>query len=157
MMSSNYKPIGGVESVALYPADAVAVALFSSNGCEVTLSARPIEVELLDDKSLYEEQSESKNGATKVTHRLHIVADRVVASEWLTEEFLERCSIEGVIAVVSLCDGRRLLAGYSAQFCNEQPMRLEHLTSSSGHKLQDKPTVALQLISHDTEFSQEIL
>ena len=156
-MSSNYKPVGGVESVALYPVDAVVAALFSSDGCEVTLSATPIEVELVDDLSCYEELSKSKNGIAKITHSLTLVADRATASQWLDTEFLERCSAEGVVAVLSLCDGRRLLVGYSALFGNEQPLRLESLTSTSGSSLRDKPTVTLQLISHDTEFSQEIL
>ena len=50
--TSSYKPIGGVESVALYPTDAVEWALFSANGCEVELSGSPIEVELLDSFAL---------------------------------------------------------------------------------------------------------
>ena len=156
-MKAEYKPVGGVESVALYPTDAVVVALFSSEGCEISLSSEPIEVELLDDLSHYEEQAERRCGTTKISHRLNLVADRKEAAEWCAPEFLERCAIEGVIAVIALCDGRRLLAGYSAQFGNEQPLRIEQLTSSSGERLQDMPTVTLQLVSHDTEFSQEIL
>ena len=52
-MVATYKPVGGVESVALYPADAVVTALFSSDGCEVELSGIPIEVPLLEDCSQY--------------------------------------------------------------------------------------------------------
>lgn len=157
-MKAEYKPVGGVESVALYPTDAVAVALFSSDGCEITLSsASPVAVELLDDLSHYEEQAERRGGTTKICHRLTLVADREVAAEWCTPEFMERCAIEGIVAIISLCDGRRLLAGYSSQFGDEQPLRIEQLTSSSGERLQDMPTVTLQLVSHDTEFSQEIL
>lgn len=157
-MSRMYKPVGGVESVTLYPANAVVAALFSSEGCEVTLSmVTPTKIELLDDRSFYEELSECKNGATKVTHTLHLEADRLLASEWLDSTFLERCSTEGMMAIVSLCDGRRILVGYSSQFGNEQPLRLKALTSSSGSRLHDTPTVTLQLVSHDTEFSKEIL
>ena len=54
-MATSYKPVGGVESCTLYPADAVVTALFSSEGCEVELSGTPMEVELLEDKSNYEE------------------------------------------------------------------------------------------------------
>lgn len=157
-MKAKYKPVGGVERVALYPTDAVVAALFSKDGCEITLSsATPIAVELLDNLSHYEEQAKRRGGATKISHRLNLVADRVAAAKWCTPEFLERCAVEGVIAVISLCDGRHLLAGYSAQFCNEQPLRIEQLISSSGEGLKEMPTITLQLSSHDTEFSQEIL
>lgn len=156
--ASNYKPVGGVESVTLYPANAVESALFSSDGCEVELSDEfSLEIDLLDDLSQYEECAECNDGVTCVSHRLSIVADRRDASDWLTIEFLEQVLYEGLVAVVSLCDGRRLLVGYSAQFTTEQPLRLEALTSSSGSRLHDTPTVTLRLVSYDTEFSPEII
>ena len=156
-MGPNYKAVGGVERVALYPAEAVEEALFSSEGCEVTLAASPIEVELLDDGSHYEEEATNRDGATLVTHRLHLVADRSSAERWLEQDFLERAAVEGVVAVVTLCDGRTLLVGYSAHFGNEQPLLLDSLTSSSGEGAHDSPRVTLQLHSHDTEFSTELI
>ena len=156
-MTSNYKAIGGVERAALYPADAVATALFSSEGCEVELSGEPIEVELLEDMSSFEESSDSRSGVTKISHQLNLVADRREAEVWFDEGFVERCSVEGVVAVISLCDGRQLLVGYSARFGDEQPLHLSSLTFASGSCLHDKPTATLRLVSHDTEFSHEIL
>ena len=156
-MGPNYIAVGGVERVALYPTEAVEEALFSSEGCEVTLAASPIEVELLDDGSHYEEEATNRDGATLVTHRLHIVADRSSAERWLEQDFLERAAVEGVVAVVTLCDGRTLLVGYSAHFGNEQPLLLDSLTSSSGEGAHDSPRVTLQLHSHDTEFSTELI
>lgn len=155
--SSNYKPVGGVESVALYPTDAVMTTLFSSEGCEVELTGTPIEVVLLEDASLYEESSAIEHGASLVTHRLQLVAERSRAEEWLNNDFIEYASLEGFVAVISLCSGCRVLAGYSAMFGNEQPLRLEALTSSSGSTLHDTPSVTLRLVSHDTEFSAKIL
>ncbi|MBQ3027036.1 MAG: hypothetical protein IJD27_05855, partial [Alistipes sp.] len=73
--TSSYKPIGGVESANLYPADAVEMALFSSNGCEVALQGEAIAVELLDDASYYQEVAENHQGAKRVSHTLHLVAD----------------------------------------------------------------------------------
>lgn len=156
-MNSAYKPVGGIESVTLYPADAVEQAIFSSLGCEVELSGDAICVPLLDDGSLYEERTECNGGIHRVSHTLQIVANRDNANEWLSLDFLERASIEGVIAVISLYDGRCLLAGYSAHFGSEQPMRLESLISSSGDSPRDTPTATLRLIAQDTEFSPEIL
>lgn len=156
-MTANYKPVGGVESCTLYPADAVQRAIFSSEGCEVQLQGSCIEVELLEDSSRYEEEAKGGDGAMRVSHLLHLVADRDVAVEWLDTDFLERLSIEGAVAVIVLEDGRRLLAGYSSHLGNEQPLHLECLISSSGTTLHDKPTVTLRLVSYDTEFSHAIL
>jgi hypothetical protein len=157
MRLSRSKPIGGVEGVALYPADAVTSALFSSEGCEVELSGVAVEVPLLDDSSYYTETSKTTNGVTRISHLLHLVADRNDATEWLTEEFIERAYFEGFVAVISLCSGRQLLAGYSALFENEQPLRLESLTHSSGSGPHEVPSVTLRLIAHDTAFSPNIL
>jgi hypothetical protein len=153
---SKYKPVGGVESCALYPADAVITALFSSEGCEVELSGTPIEVPLLEGASQYEESISTERGAVCISHQLHLLAERNDAAEWLDNALLERASFDGLIAVISLCDGRRLLAGYSAQFGNENPLRLTALSSTSGNSLHETPSVALHLVSCDTEFSAPI-
>lgn len=155
-MASNYKPVGGVESCALYPAEAVQTALFSSEGCQATLSGMPVAVMLLDDASHYEEVVESCDGITKISHRLSLVADRGDAAPWLDVDFLERASIEGLVAVVGLANGRSVLVGYSLHFGSEQPLRLQSMTSTSGSKLHDTPTVTLFLTSCDTEFSYEM-
>jgi hypothetical protein len=155
--TSNYKSIGGVESVALYPVEAVATALFSSEGCEVELIGSPIEITLIDDSSLYEESSRLERGTTTVLHQLHLVADINDGKKWLDKQFLDQAFFEGFIAVVTLCSGARLLVGYSAEFTNEQPLRLDSITSSSGSSLHETPSVRLQLVSHDTEFSTHIL
>lgn len=157
MSGSNYKPVGGVESCALYPTDAVEMAIFSSEGCTLRLSGTPIAVVLLDDASLYEENFSFEQGAATVAHRLHLAADRLEAKEWLDETFLERAAFEGFIALLSLNDGRRLLSGYSAHLGAEQPLRLEKITSTSGNTLRERPSVVLQLIAHDADFSTEIL
>ena len=155
--NSNYKPVGGVESCALYPANAVVKALFSSEGCEVELSGSPLEVTLVEGASLYEERLNRERGATYVSHQLCLVAERNDSDEWLDSDFLERASFDGVVAIVSLCDGRRLLVGYSAPFESEHPLRLASLSSTSGNSPHDTPSVTLQLVSYDTEFSAPIL
>lgn len=156
-MKPSYKPVGGVERVTLYPANAVETALFSNEGCEISLVGTPIEVELIDDESHYEEELENKNGITRLSHRLCLTANRKCAEAWLDKEFLELAAIDGVVAVVTLNDGRTLIVGYSAHFEAEQPLRLHSLTSTSGSKLNDTPWVELQLRSYDTAFSAEII
>ncbi len=157
MKSSNYKPVGGVESCTLYPADSVVMAIFSREGCRIKLEGSPIEVPLLDDASCYDESTVSKQGATSVLHLLHLVANRGCAEEWLEESFLEQATFEGFVALITLNDGRRLLAGYSAHLEAEQPLRLEKITSTSGNALRETPSVTLELVAYDADFSPEIL
>ena len=152
-----YKPIGGVESVALYPPDAVRSVLFATNGCMVIFSGQAVELPLLEDRSYYEEVSKYDEGARCVSHTLHLVAAPDSAAMCLTEEFLEQAYFEGFVAKILLCDGRCLFAGYSAHLQDEQPLRLESVTTSSGSEVRQTPTVTLRLHSCDTEFSQRML
>lgn len=156
-MASSYKPVGGVKRVLLYPTEAIKKVLFSKKGCEVEYSAAPIEVELMEDKSSFEERAEAVKGQTRITHILQLVSDRAKGEEWLKPDFLEMISIDGAVADVELADNRHLLVGYSTTFGNEQPLRLESLSSSSGSTLHDKPTLTLRLVSHDIAFSCEIV
>ena len=155
--SSNYKAVGGVESCALYPADAVVMAIFSSEGCRIKLEGSSIEVPLLDDASHYTECTVSKQGATSISHSLHLVADRGCAGEWLEEPFIEQAAFEGFVALITLNDGRRLLAGYSQHFEAEHPLQLEKIVSTSGNSLREIPSVTLELAAYDADFSPEVL
>ena len=156
-MYSWHKPIGGVASVRLYPAEAVESVIFLDGGCRLALSTEGVEVELVDDKSIYEEQLNNKGGSLLVEHRLRLVAERNQASVWLDREWQERLATEGMVAVVELNDGRKLLVGYSEEFGDEQPLYLSSLVSSSGEELLDSPRLTLQLVSCDTRLSCEII
>ena len=157
MKTLQHKPVGGVRSVRLYPANTVESVIFSVGECQVVLSTEGVGVELLDDASLYEEQLCNKGGAPLVEHNLTLVAERNRGSEWLDGAWQERMTTEGVVAVVELNDGRVLLVGYSEEFGDEQPLHLASLVSSSGQALLDTPRLTLKLISYDTRMSCEIV
>ena len=151
------KPVGGVDAVVLYPADAVKHALFSQWGCEVEFQGEGVAVALIDDASLYEEVVSSAKGIVGVTHSLTLVARYKDAGVWLATPFLERLAQEGVIATVALSDGRSIVVGYSQHFGEEQPLMLESVTTSSGRALSETPSVTLRLVSHDTALAAEII
>lgn len=153
------KPVGGVDAVVLYPADAVKHALFSQGGCEVEFweDVQGVAVNLIEDASLYEEVAKSVNGIVGVTHNLTLVARYKDAGEWLATPFLDRLAQEGAIATVALSDGRRIVVGYSQHFGEEQPLMLASVTTSSGKALLDTPSVTLRLVSHDTALAAEII
>lgn len=156
MATSHYKPVGGVVGVRLYPANAVESAVFEDGQCEVVFSEEGVEVELIDDASVYEERVENEQGVLLVEHRLTLVAERNRGQLWLSGVWQDRVATEGVVAVVELCDGRVLLVGYSPLFGAEQTLHLDSLLVSSGKRLLDTPSITLTLVSYDTGLSCEI-
>lgn len=156
---SGYKPIGGVVFVKLYPADAVTSAEFSDEGVrlEVEEGCNCVEVELVDDRSSLEDSVESRSGVLLVKHQLELIALRNSAAAWLEREFLEMCATVGVVAVVEMTCGRKVVVGVSESFLTEQPLRLDSLTSLSGRSPLDAPLVHLRLVSQDCSLAGEFV
>ena len=150
------KPIGGIAQCALYPTDAVHVSSIETDGCKVRFTKAPYKAILFDDSSSLCEQMIMEQGAIRVTHTLKLVSDRNMAGVWLEREFAMQATDQGVIAVVTLSDGRSLLVGYSQRLGKELPMRLHSLISDSAVKLNQTPTLTLTLQSEDTAFAMPI-
>ncbi len=158
MFTTEYlKPKGGVARVALHTADAVGSLAVGDDGCRVRFTDEPLEVQLTDDRSLFEEQLSVEEGVMSVAHRLTMVADRNHAPQWLATEFLHRATHEAPTAEVELNDSRRLLVGYSLRLGGEQPLRLQTLLAASGQRPNDTPTLTLTLASTDAEMAMPIV
>ena len=151
------KPIGGISSCALYPADAARISAVTRQGCKVTFNKAPYEFELFDEHSSLSEQMVAENGILKVTHRLTLVADRNLASAWLEAPFTNQAIDKGLVAEVTLTDGRHLLVGWSHRFQAEQPLRLSSLRSDSGTRANETPTLTLTLESRDNTFAMPVI
>lgn len=138
------KPKGGVERVVLYPAGGISVI-------EDVAAVQGVEVELVDDRSSYEELFLSNDGLVGVEHTLTLCSQQRDASPWLDKEFLRRVAVEGVVALITLASGYEILVGWSERFAVEQALRLKSLNVISGKRPTDLPRVELTLWSHDTE------
>ena len=153
MSNSLHKPVGGVLRVLLHAADTLEGVEFMPSGCRAYFSDSGVEVLLKDDCSTYVEERRVLDGRIAVEHRLHLVARRNEADEWLDEAFAQGAVREGLMAEVWLNDGRALLVGYSQYMTSEQPLRLDTLSSTSGATLREEPLVTLDLKSTDTSIS----
>ena len=142
MEDTAYKPVGGVARVALYPTYGDIGLRFAGGVCEATFDCEPVEVPLTDDRSSFEELLDNSSGP--------LVAERGEASQWLSAEFADSLSRQGVIADVTLNDGRRLIVGCSERMERDFPLRFVSLHSDSGRRLSDTPTLTLTLRSTDT-------
>lgn len=154
-MNIYYKPVGGVARVVLYrPTDDMETA-FGADCCTAVFNCEGIDVTLLDDRSSFEECAAPQAGAVSVVHTLTLVASRNEAAQWLAPDFIMRATHEGLVADITLNDGRRLLCGCSEALGSEQPLRLVSLRSDSCCRLSQTPALVLTLRSEDTAFACE--
>ncbi len=156
MATAAYKPVGGVARAVLYPAGEDMDFRFADGVCTADFGCKPLEVPLIDDRSSFEELFDNSSGPVSVTHTLTLVAERGAAERWLSPEFAACVSRQGVVADVTLNDGRRLLVGCSERMERDFPLRFVSLRSDSGKKLSDTPTLTLTLRSTDTDAAAEI-
>lgn len=137
---------GGVKSVLLVSADAAIEAKFSSGGVTVTLPSDGATLITPDDDSALWSESQSRHeGILSVEHKLEFS----VPLGHPAAELLQH-SANGVIAVVELTCGTRLLGGYSEEFGAEQPLRTSSLKISSGRTREDDPQYKVTLTAIDT-------
>lgn len=145
---TSYKPIGGVLRAELFP-------IGQHTTTAELLERSPIEVELWDYASSYEEKFSVESGQVGVEHTLTLVASAEVADEWLEEEFCRVAAANGVVARLQLACGESFLVGQSTKFLLEQPLRLRAVTYSSARKPAETPLVKLTLVSFDTCSSRQ--
>ena len=138
-----YKPVGGILSAELFFASEVNTAGDLPEG-------KGVAVELIDDESTYEELFSASNGLVSVQHTLTLASDRNLAREWLSQEFVQRCTAEGVVARVTMATGEQIVVGTDPRFGFEQALRLSSLGFMSGSSPNDSPRVILTLKCHDT-------
>lgn len=136
---------GGVKSILLMAAEAAFDAVFSSEGVTLSLpSEGTVEVVPDDDSAQWTEQLEVRDNVTRVEHDLEFCVEwRHPAGKLLHD------ARQGVVAVVELTSGRKLLAGYSATFAAEQPLRLKLLKRSSGRTREEDAKWSVHLKSID--------
>ena len=138
-----YKPVGGILSAELFFASDL-------HSVDDMVKGQGIDVELCDDRSTYEEHFSAESGLVSVKHTLTLVADSKNGKQWMEQEFIRRCSTEGVVASVEMATGEEIIVGHCPRFLFEQALRLESLKFLSGEKLNDSPQIVLTLTCHDT-------
>lgn len=129
------KPIGGVRGVTLRFA--------TEQNAQVQV------VPLVDDSSEYVQMVDCTKCIIGVTHTLTLEAQRCNASPWLSLDFIERATIDGVIATVELNDGRVVDIGNSST-----PLRVCSIKDASRTSCSHIPTVTLTLKCENLTLTQ---
>ena len=135
---------GGVKSILLMSAKGEFEAVFSSEGVTLSLpSEGTLSVTPDDNSALWSESLSQHDIIPRATHRLEFrIPHGHPAIELLRAP-------HGVIAVVELTCGKRLLGGYSERFGTEQPLRPLALKLTSGRTHEDDLGWDITLTSTD--------
>ena len=155
------KPVGGVTAVELAAAANIREAEFDDAGslCTRLEYCDPqsvMQCRLLEERSSFTETLSADGAAVCIRHTLRLVADRNTAEAWMSPDFISELLCAGVVAAVTLADGRRFAAGLSRRFGLEQPLRLRSLKADSGCAAADEPTLEMVLESYDTGFAPRL-
>ena len=153
------KKRGGVESIALVPAGHITNVEFEDGKCiAITLDegAEFSGFTLREGEACYTEESASGPGPALIVHTLVFALEMMDGASASVVEALCRNSMDGLVAVVSLADGTRLMAGCSPRFGTAYPLRVGEVSSTSGRKAGDTPQRKLVLVSRDTQPACEL-
>lgn len=152
------KPAGGVVAVTLSPAGNLLRAEASGGGVEVTFrdERRLVVLPLAEERSSYGEEADTQAGPMRIKHLLTLAVNRELASECFSAELLQTAATEGLLAIVTMASGERLLAGWSAKFGTSQSLRTGTVRMASGQKALDGTWTYLTLGSEDTAPASEL-
>ena len=156
--STPRKPAGGVAAVTVTPAGNLLRAVAADGRAEAIfrdatqLTALP----LAEQRSSYAERLDTDAGPQRVRHTLTLVVGRETFRKAFTPALRRAAETEGLIALVTMASGERLLAGWSARFGTSQPLRPDSFAMESGIKPLDGTPAVLTLTSEDTDPAAEL-
>ena len=105
-----------------------------------------------EDRARYsEEQSGSSPLAPLVQHTLVMEFPATKGSRSIVEGLITACRTGGVVAVVTMASGEKIVAGSSIRFGAGYPLRMVKIESTSGRTPADFPTIAVTLESIDAD------
>ena len=97
---------------------------------------------LAEQRSSYAERLDTDAGPQRMRHTLTLVVGRETFRKAFTPALRRAAETEGLIALVTMASGERLLAGWSARFGTSQPL--------------DGTPAVLTLTSEDTDPAAEL-
>ncbi|WP_307756656.1 hypothetical protein [uncultured Alistipes sp.] len=157
--SASRKPAGGITAAALTPVgNLLRVAAVAGGQVEAAFRDEALltELPLEEDRSSYTETLDTEAGPQRVRHTLKLVVSREAAYTLFGSAFRRTAASEGLVAVVTMASGERLLTGWSTRLGTEQPLRLASMCNESGVKPLDGTPVVVTLTSEDADGAVEL-
>ena len=125
-------------------------------GCDVLDATQLTALPLAEQRSSYAERLDTDAGPQRIRHTLTLVVGREAFRKAFTPALRRAAETEGLIALVTMASGERLLAGWSARFGTSQPLRPGSFAMESGIKPLDGTPAVLTLASEDTDPAAEL-
>ena len=154
--STPRKPAGGVAAVTVTPAGNLLRAAVAADGRAEAIfrdATQLTALPLAEQRSSYAERLDTDAGPQRMRHTLTLVVGRETFRKAFTPALRRAAETEGLIALVTMASGERLLAGWSARFGTSQPLRP---AMESGIKPLDGTPAVLTLTSEDTDPAAEL-
>lgn len=117
--STPRKPAGGVAAVTVTPAGNLLRAAVAADGRAEAIfrdATQLTALPLAEQRSSYAERLDTDAGPQRVRHTLTLVVNREAFRKAFTPALRRAAETEGLIALVTMASGERLLAGWSARF-----------------------------------------
>ena len=152
--STPRKPAGGVAAVTVTPAGNLLRAAVAADGRAEAIfrdATQLTALPLAEQRSSYAERLDTDAGPQRMRHTLTLVVGRETFRKAFTPALRRAAETEGLIALVTMASGERLLAGWSARFGTSQPLRPDSFAMESGIKPLDGTPAVLTLTSEDTD------
>ena len=157
--STPRKPAGGVAAVTVTPAGNLLRAAVAADGRAEAIfrdATQLTALPLAEQRSSYAERLDTDAGPQRVRHTLTLVVGCEAFRKAFTPALRRAAETEGLIALVTMASGERLLAGWSARFGTSQPLRPGSFAMESGIKPLDGTPAVLTLASEDTDPAAEL-
>ena len=157
--STPRKPAGGVAAVTVTPAGNLLRAAVAADGRAEAIfrdATQLTALPLAEQRSSYAERLDTDAGPQRMRHTLTLVVGRETFRKAFTPALRRAAETEGLIALVTMASGERLLAGWSARFGTSQPLRPDSFAMESGIKPLDGTPAVLTLTSEDTDPAAEL-
>ena len=148
--STPRKPAGGVAAVTVTPAGNLLRAAVAADGRAEAIfrdATQLTALPLAEQRSSYAERLDTDAGPQRMRHTLTLVVGRETFRKAFTPALRRAAETEGLIALVTMASGERLLAGWSARFGTSQPLRPDSFAMESGIKPLDGTPAVLTLTS----------
>ncbi len=152
------KPAGGVTTVELVPAAGFTGVQYHRDGeyfSGVETSEPFAAYVFREDRADYSEEASADAGQLLVKHRLSMEFPAGPAARRAVDELSGR-GASGLVALITMGSGERLIAGYSSRFGKLYPLRIARVSSVSGSRPSDFPAVTVVLESTDAEYSKPL-
>ena len=140
--STPRKPAGGVAAVTVTPAGNLLRAAVAADGRAEAIfrdATQLTALPLAEQRSSYAERLDTDAGPQRVRHTLTLVVGRETFRKAFTPALRRAAETEGLIALVTMASGERLLAGWSARFGTSQPLRPDSFAMESPRRHAGRP------------------